>query len=340
MDHRTGCPPQRRDGYNAPRPSAPRRIRQMPPAQTPPLPAGSGSPRRRVRPQGASYRRYAMRQRIGVFFRRVCYLLSVGLIAAAAFLFLNSSGLISDGSRAGPAQPAAAPGPSPTPDARFVVAVDPGHGGGDPGTEGVSFTEEEMTWDTAGRLMQLLEADGRFRAFLTTDGGEYEKPSQRAANARAGGAQLLLSIHGNSGDDPGYAGFECYAVPPGRTYNAESLAFGEMIASRFGDAGERLRGENGVRYIYYDANNEKQIFEVSDTAVHSDPSFTLLEECGCPAVLAEQCFITSPADVDAFGDEDGRQAAAQIYYEAICEWYETYAQSAAAPTPDASSALP
>lgn len=309
--------------------------------------SGAPQPRRpqtsQARRPPASYRQYAARQRRGSLLHKLLYLLAGALLAGAAFLLLNDPALLLPGkAETEPANgPAAAPAPTPTPDARFVVAVDPGHGGGDPGTEGISFTEEEMTWDTAGRLIQLLEADGRFRAFLTTDGAEYEKPSQRAANARAGGAQLLLSIHGNSGDDPSYAGFECYAVPPGRTYNAESLAFGEMIASRFGATGERLRGGGtGVRYLYYDENNEKQIYEVSDTTVHSDPSFTLLEECGCPAVLAEQCFITSPADVDAFGDEDGRQAAAQIYYEAICEWYETYAQSAATPAPDASSALP
>ena len=73
----------------------------------------------------------------------------------------------------------------------------------------------------------------------------------------------------------------------------------------------------------------KFLYEVSDTTIHTDTTFTLLEECGCPAVLAEQCFITSPEDVDAFGDEDGRQAAAQIYYDAICEWYDSYGPDAA-----------
>lgn len=209
----------------------------------------------------------------------------------------------------------------------FIVAVDPGHGGGDIGAEGVYFDEWEMTWKTADYLMDLLEADDRFSPFMTTDGTEYEKASQRAANAVAGGAQLLISIHGNSGDDPSYAGFECYPVPPGRTYNAESLAFAQLIADGFGAANANLRGQNGVRYIYYDANNEKQIYEVSDTSVHTDPTFTLLEECGCPAVLAEQCFITSPQDVDAFGDDDGCHTAAQIYYDAICAWYETYGQA-------------
>ena len=297
--------------------------------QRPPQRRGREDTYPQRQPRRASYRQYAARRRVGGFFQMLGYVFSVLLIAAAVFLILNSSGLFGTGA-AQDAQPvaAAAPSPSPEPSNTFVVAVDPGHGGGDPGTEGISFYEDDMTWDTADRLIALLQADDRFSAFLTTDGTEYEKPSERAANAKSKGAQLLISIHGNSGDDPSYTGFECYPVPPGRTYNAESLAFAEMIARRFGDTGERLRGENGVRYIYYDENNEKQIYEVSDTTVHTDPTFTLLEECGCPAVLAEQCFITSPQDVDAFGDDDGRQAAAQIYYDAICEWYETYVEGA------------
>lgn len=312
MDRRIQRPPQHRGkDYSYPQ----RRGREDPYPQR--------------QPRRASYRQYAARRRVGGFFQMLGYLFSVLLIAAAVFLILNGSGLFDPGASQD-TQPVAAAAPSPTPEAdnTFVVAVDPGHGGGDPGTEGVSFYEDEMTWDTADRLIALLQADDRFSAFLTTDGTEYEKPSERAANTKAQGAQLLISIHGNSGDDPSYTGFECYPVPPGRSYNAESLAFAEMIARRFGDTGERLRGENGVRYIYYDENNEKQIYEVSDTTVHTDPTFTLLEECGCPAVLAEQCFITSPQDVDAFGDDDGRQAAAQIYYEAICEWYETYVEGA------------
>lgn len=329
MDHRTGHSPARaKTTYHSTARQAPPRSQPVPPVRPVPPPR---SPRTGcARPQAASsYRQYAARRRRGSALRRLMYLMAAVLLAGAVFLVLNGPELLLPGAAEPESQAAAAPAdPAGTEPSGFVVAVDPGHGGGDPGTEGPYFNEDEMTWETAELLMDLLEADGRFAPFLTTDGTEYERPSQRAANAVAGGAQLLLSIHGNSGDDPSYAGFECYPVPPGRTYNAESLAFAQMIADRFGQTGERLRGENGVRYIYYDANNEKQIFEVSDTTVHSAPTFTLLEECGCPAVLAEQCFITSPEDVAAFGDETGRQAAAQIYYDAICEWYETYVEAA------------
>lgn len=320
MEQRTGRPQHRRSVYHGTQAQRQdvRRVRMAPP------PPAIESGRR------ASYRRYAAKKRKRRALRRLMYLAAGLLILAAGVLAVTQTDFFPiHGGEEEPAAPAAAAAEPTAEEAQsgFIVAVDPGHGGGDIGAEGIYFDEWEMTWKTADYLMDLLEADDRFSPFMTTDGTEYEKASQRAANAVAGGAQLLISIHGNSGEDPSYAGFECYPVPPGRTYNAESLAFAQLIADGFGAANEKLRGQNGVRYIYYDANNEKQIYEVSDTTVHTDPTFTLLEECGCPAVLAEQCFITSPEDVDAFGDEDGCQAAAKIYYDAICSWYETYGQT-------------
>lgn len=321
MDQRTGRPQHRKSVYHGTQAQRRdvRRVRQAPPRPAQP---SHGRP--------PSYRRYAAQKRRHRALRRLLFLAAGAMLLAAGALVVARTGFGFAPAREQEDLPVAAMAEAETREAasRFVVAVDPGHGGGDIGAQGVYFDEWEMTWKTARILMDLLEADDRFSPFMTTDGTEYEKASQRAANAVAGGAQLLLSIHGNSGEDPGYAGFECYPVPPGRTYNAESLAFAQLIADGFGSANEKLRGQNGVRYIYYDANNEKQIYEVSDTSVHTDPTFTLLEECGCPAVLAEQCFITSPEDVDAFGDEDGCQAAAEIYYDAICTWYETYGPAA------------
>ncbi len=322
MDQRTGQHRQRRNVYRGTQPGR----RDTRPVRTSPPPPAQFETRGR---HDSSYRKYAARKRKTRALRRLLYLAAGAMILAAGVLVVIQMDIFPICSGEEPDIPTAAMAETRTMEAApgFIVAVDPGHGGGDIGAEGVYFDEWEMTWKTADYLMDLLEADDRFSPFMTTDGTEYEKASQRAANAVAGGAQLLISIHGNSGDDPSYAGFECYPVPPGRTYNAESLAFAQLIADGFGAANANLRGQNGVRYIYYDANNEKQIYEVSDTSVHTDPTFTLLEECGCPAVLAEQCFITSPQDVDAFGDDDGCHTAAQIYYDAICAWYETYGQA-------------
>lgn len=209
----------------------------------------------------------------------------------------------------------------------IVVAIDPGHGGSDHGSQGINFYEDEMTWKTANLLMDLMEQDGRFSPFLTItqeqweDDSRREKPSERAENIQNHNADLLLSIHGNSDVYPDTYGFECFPVPPTLPYHEESQRFAEIIAGLFGQDGQKLRGTNGVRYLYYDENDNKLIVESGSLQLSGSPTFTLLEDSGCPAVLVEQCFITNASDVDRYGDEDGCARAAQIYYQAICQYY-------------------
>ena len=54
---------------------------------------------------------------------------------------------------------------------------------------------------------------------------------------------------------------------------------------------------------------------------------TLLEDVNCPAVLAEQCFVTNEADVAQFGSEEGCKKTARVYYEAICAYFGTQPQA-------------
>lgn len=67
----------------------------------------------------------------------------------------------------------------------------------------------------------------------------------------------------------------------------------------------------------------KQLVESTHTEVRDERSFTLLEDVNCPAVLAEQCFVTSEEDVAQFGSEEGCKTVARVYYEAICAYFGT-----------------
>ena len=131
----------------------------------------------------------------------------------------------------------------------------------------------------------------------------------------------MLSIHGNAAEDPSASGFECCPAPPGRTHHAESLRFAALLAARMADAGASLRGENGIRYAYYAADGSKFFAESSDLTLRTESSLAVVDSSGCPAVLAEQCFVTNAADVDRFGDEDGCARAAEAYYLAILDYF-------------------
>ena len=208
-------------------------------------------------------------------------------------------------------------------DPPYRVAVDAGHGGADPGAQGI-VNEAQMNAQTAEALVAWLDKDPNYIPLSTRNSYDTTaKPSERAAYVNALAPQLLLSIHGNSAPEgSGASGFECYPAVPGRTWHPESYYFAERLAEGMQAAGAHLRGNSGIRYIYYEGEN-KQLVESSHKEIRLERSFTILEDVNCPAVLAEQCFVTSEADVAQFGDEAGCQRVARIYYEAICAYFGT-----------------
>lgn len=203
----------------------------------------------------------------------------------------------------------------------YTIAVDAGHGGDDPGATGI-VVEKDMTAQTAEDLMEWLRADPNYIPVTTRESYDTTAtPMERAGASNHQHPDLLLSIHGNSAAAEA-SGFECYPITPGRVWHRESVYFARLLVSGMEAAGSTLRGQNGIRYIYYE-NGEKVLAEANDLRVREEETFTLLEESNCPAVLAEQCFVTSAADVDRFGDQDGCALTAQVYYQAICSYFGT-----------------
>lgn len=118
------------------------------------------------------------------------------------------------------ADPAASAGTPPPaanglvkPPGRFVVAIDPGHGGSDPGTIGVDgVKEKDLVLAMGLELAQALEATGRYAVVLTRRTDEGLALRERIKVARDGGAQLFLSLHADSIADPSVAGASVYTL--------------------------------------------------------------------------------------------------------------------------------
>mgnify|MGYP002250454730 CR=1 FL=1 len=209
-------------------------------------------------------------------------------------------------------------------DPPYRVAIDAGHGGSDPGARGV-VEEKQVTAATAAALLQWLEEDSNYIPLQTRESFDATAtPAQRAAAANAQSPQLLLSIHGNSAANGSTAaGFECYPAVPGRTWHQESFYLQNCWPVECRALAQSCADVGGVRYIYYLENDQKQLVENTYTQVRPERSFTLLEDVDCPAVLAEQCFVTNDEDVEHFGSEQGCKTVARIYYEAICTYFGT-----------------
>ncbi len=210
----------------------------------------------------------------------------------------------------------------------YTIALDAGHGGHDIGAEGV-IREIALTEHTVAELQALLKEDGRFRVVLSRKAGEGLSITERNEKFRKRKPDLMLSIHGNASDESEAYGFEVYPTPPGRDNHEESLFFAQQIAKEMESVGARLRGTDGVRFGYYKENGQKLLVDSEDTQVYDYPTFGMLDDMECPAILIEQCFVTNAADVEAFGTEEGCRKAAAAYYRAICRYLEALEQKEA-----------
>lgn len=115
-----------------------------------------------------------------------------------------------------------------------LIALDPGHGGRDPGALGVRGTPEKgVVWIVAGELRQQLQAGGRYRVMLTRAGDSYVALRERVARAQAAKADLFLSIHADSHPDPGVRGASVYTLSDEATdREAAALAARENRADK------------------------------------------------------------------------------------------------------------
>src|SRR5688500_3593445 len=89
--------------------------------------------------------------------------------------------------------------PRLAPSRRIVVAIDPGHGGEDPGAIGPRGTyEKHVVLAISRRLKRLIDHDTNLRAVLTRDDDYFVPLAQRVAKARRVQADLFVSIHADA----------------------------------------------------------------------------------------------------------------------------------------------
>jgi len=93
------------------------------------------------------------------------------------------------------------------------VVIDPGHGGIDPGTIGVSGVEEKgITLAVALAVRDALLATGDYRVQLTREDDRYIRLRDRFELARTAGARLFVSLHADSHPDALTRGASVYTL--------------------------------------------------------------------------------------------------------------------------------
>lgn len=94
-----------------------------------------------------------------------------------------------------------------------VIVIDPGHGGRDPGAIGRKGTQEKaITYSAAQELKAILTKSGKYKVIVTRSGDQYIAHEERLRIARAGGADLFISIHADSTENKSARGASVYTL--------------------------------------------------------------------------------------------------------------------------------
>jgi N-acetylmuramoyl-L-alanine amidase len=81
----------------------------------------------------------------------------------------------------------------------IVIAIDPGHGGRDPGAIGRKGTrEKDVVLAISHRLAKLVDNEPGMRAFMTRERDEFITLRQRIQRAKKNGADMFISIHADA----------------------------------------------------------------------------------------------------------------------------------------------
>ena len=221
---------------------------------------------------------------------------------------------------------------------RLVVAIDPGHGGGDPGAETGDLREADLVLGFAKRLRDILVASGQFDAVLTRRSDNFVSLDARLTRARQAGADVLLSIHADALEDADAAsGIVLYRLKP----SAKAAANTRLIERHAPDdqlSGMDLTGAgDDVTLALLDLARQRavprsksmssallQALEGAGLAVNSRPErageFAVLKAADIPSLLIELGFLSTEADLKRLTSEDWQTVAAEAIRDGLILW--------------------
>ena len=196
-----------------------------------------------------------------------------------------------------------------------VIAIDPGHGGNDPGATGRMGTKEkDITLQIARRLKKLIDKQPGMKAAMIRSTDKFMKLRERIKKAHEVNADLMISIHADSFPDKRARGASVYALSVGgaTSETARLLAENEnKVDMLFGNVNLDDKDEM-VRHVLLDLSLTGTIqssLDIGDEVlkeltrvgrVHKkkvqQAGFAVLKAPNIPAILLETAFISNPKE--------------------------------------------
>ena len=183
----------------------------------------------------------------------------------------------------------------------YVIALDPGHGGMDPGAQGNGKSEADLTWKIAVACKAKLERYG-FKVVMSRDqygsysGNDFLYRVQRCVSQ---GAQAFVSFHINSGGS-GAHGAEVYApTANGSGYTQASVELAQKVMNNLHALGLSHRG-----VFQMELGDEFAVIRCA-------------REQGIPGILIEHGFISNSGDVWNYFSDAGCKRLGEADADAI-----------------------
>ncbi|WP_223571753.1 N-acetylmuramoyl-L-alanine amidase [Xanthomonas citri] len=194
----------------------------------------------------------------------------------------------------------------------LVVAIDPGHGGQDPGAMGpTGKREKDVTLAVGRELARQVNATPGMKAYLTRDTDVFIPLPMRAQKARAAKADIFISIHADAAENRSATGSSVYVLSTkgASSQRARWLADKENAADLVG--GVRLQQtESTLANVLLDLAQSGHMKASEDAAGHvlgglkrignnhkpqlERANFAVLRTSDMPAMLVETAFISNP----------------------------------------------
>lgn len=181
----------------------------------------------------------------------------------------------------------------------MIIAIDPGHGGSDPGAVGPAGTmEKEHALAIAFYLRDLLQEKG-YQVVLTREtdndvalpyAAAAEELQARVDIANAARADCFISLHTNAASTPAAYGTETWYYLSGRIL----AAFVQEGMAQLGLVNRGVKQGN----------------------------FYVLKQTDMPAILVEAAFISNPSEEQSLATEEFRRRIAAVIYDGIVAWQE------------------
>ncbi len=235
------------------------------------------------------------------------------------------------------------PRPSTVTDRLIVIAIDPGHGGEDPGAIGPGGTQEK---DVVLKIAHLLRdrinaasvGGSPMRAYLTRDADYFVPLQVRVQKARRVQADLFVSLHADAFFTPQASGASVFALSQGAASSSAArwMAQKENKADLIG--GINLGSQDAqVQHALLDMSTTAQIKDSLQLGNHllrqiggvgrlhkprvEQAGFAVLKAPDIPSVLVETAFISNPQEEEKLRSETYQKQLTDALMRGILQYF-------------------